>query len=550
MIPNAQYQPKPNDPCPCRSGKRFKHCCANTAVTAELQQANVDVVRLLETARMHAYQAGNFAAAEQCFRMVLQQKPNNAEALAGVGQALCWRNRRAEGRVYLAKAGKQLLRQLTKVDARLLVQLAEQLQVWGEIELAVQLCRAATQTMPKNPSAHYALGACLQRLNRSDLALTSLQKVLKILPEDSGTHTLIAVIEFDKKQYDAAQQRLEQVVKRETQSAPLARACLELAKVYDKQRRYDEAFAVLQRSMALARQAPEAQRIDGEYLFQRVAQFKQGYDAALLQRWQAQDFDDGYPFPVFLIGFLRSGTTLTEQVLSAHPAVLTSDENNLINEVVGELEQITNIKGDTPQALRVLTLPQARQLRAFYWQRSVEEFGANVLKQCFVNKVALNSIETGLISVLFPEARILFALRDPRDVCLSCAMQAFSLTPATVNLLSWQGIARQYAAVMDLWLHLRAQIAPRYLELRYEDTVGDFTATFQRVFALLDLHWDARVEQFYQNSAGKFIATPSFTAVSQPLYQSSVARWRGYSAHFNAVDEWLSPYIQAFGYEQ
>jgi Sulfotransferase family len=222
----------------------------------------------------------------------------------------------------------------------------------------------------------------------------------------------------------------------------------------------------------------------------------------------------------------------------------------LINEVVGELEQITNIKGDTPQALRVLTLPQARQLRAFYWQRSVEEFGANVLKQCFVNKVALNSIETGLISVLFPEARILFALRDPRDVCLSCAMQAFSLTPATVNLLSWQGIARQYAAVMDLWLHLRAQIAPRYLELRYEDTVGDFTATFQRVFALLDLHWDARVEQFYQNSAGKFIATPSFTAVSQPLYQSSVARWRGYSAHFNAVDEWLSPYIQAFGYEQ
>jgi len=172
------------------------------------------------------------------------------------------------------------------------------------------------------------------------------------------------------------------------------------------------------------------------------------------------------------------------------------------------------------------------------------------LSKRFIDKVALNSIDAGFISVIFPEANILFALRDPRDVCLSCFMQPFTASPATVNLLSWQGVARQYSAVMDLWLYLREIIQPRYLELRYEDTVSDFEATYRRVFDLLNVDWRPEVTEFHQRAHGRYIHTPSFAAVSQPLYNSAVARWRRYESHFDTILPELNRFIEVFGYDQ
>jgi tetratricopeptide (TPR) repeat protein len=536
-----------NDPCPCRSGKKYKHCCAAHA-PADSAGADVELRHLLESARNHAYRQGNFAAAEQCYRDVLAIKPNNVEALAGVGQGLCWRHRRAAGRQYLVKAAKQMLRRPEKTEGRVLLELAEQLQMWGDLDVALQLARAAVKRMPENPSAQFGLAACLHRLNHADQAIAVLSKVLTLIPQDAGCQILMAILEFDKKQYVEARHRLERVLASETDPKQLARASLELSKVYDKQRDYAAAFAMLSRAGALQAQLPETRQINADYIFNKIALFKQGYDDSLLKRWSAADFADDLPVPVFLIGFLRSGTTLTEQVLAAHPEVLTSDENQLIEEVLAELAAISGIQHNPPEALRHLNIDQARRLRRFYWERVSEEFTQAALQKRFVNKVALNSIETGLISCLFPEAKILFALRDPRDICLSCAMQSFTASPATVNLSSWQGIAKQYAAVMDLWLNLRQQIAPEYLELRYEDVVGDFETSFRRVFALLNVAWDPRVIQYHEKMAGRYVATPSFAAVSQPLYNSAVARWQGYAEYFQPILPVLAPYIEAFGY--
>lgn len=544
---NSKPSAKPgrNEACPCGSGRKYKHCCAEPAAApageAGLQQ-------LLETARYHAYQRRDFAAAEQCYREVLALKPNHAEALAGVGQGLCWRQRLAEGKRYLARAAKALLRQADKTDGRALLGFAEQMQIWGDMELALQLARAAAKAMPDNASAHYGVAVCLQRLQRTDAAIAALEKVLKLVPHDSGSHILLAILEFDNKQYDAASQRLERVVAAETEPKQLARACLELSKVYDKQKRYAEAFAMFARAGELQRQLPENLALDAGYIFKKIALFKQGYSDALLKRWTPEQLADGLPAPVFLIGFLRSGTTLTEQVLAAHPQVLTSDENHLLEELSAELAAIAGISDDTPAALARIGIAQARQLRAYYWQRVAEEFGPEALRKRFVNKVALNSIETGLISCLFPDAKILFALRDPRDVCLSCAMQSFAASPATVNLLSWQGVAEQYAAVMDLWLSLRDRVTPAWLELRYEDVVNDFEASFRRVFDLLGVDWRPEVARFHERAAGRYVATPSFAAVSQPLYNSALARWRPYQEYFAEVLPHLARFIDAFGY--
>ncbi|WP_445370955.1 sulfotransferase [Methylomonas sp. HW2-6] len=546
---NSKPSTKPgrNEACPCGSGRKYKHCCAQpTAAPA----GETGLQQLLETARYHAYQRRDFAAAEQCYRQVLELKPNHAEALAGVGQGLCWRHRLAEGKRYLARAAKALLRQSDKTDGRVLLGFAEQMQIWGDMDLALQLARAAAKAMPDNASAHYGVAVCLQRLHQTDAAIAALEKVLKLVPHDAGSHILLAILEFDNKQYDAARQRLERVVAAETDTRQLARACLELSKVYDKQKRYAEAFAMFAKAGGLQRQLPENQALDAGYIFKKIALFKQGYSDALLKRWTPEQLADGLPAPVFLIGFLRSGTTLTEQVLAAHPQVLTSDENHLLEELSAELAAMAGISDDTPAALARIGIEQARQLRAYYWQRVAEEFGPEALRKRFVNKVALNSIETGLISCLFPDAKILFALRDPRDVCLSCAMQSFAASPATVNLLSWQGVAEQYAAVMDLWLSLRDRIAPAWLELRYEDVVNDFEASFRGVFELLGVDWRPEVERFHERTAGRYVATPSFAAVSQPLYNSALARWRPYRQNFAELMPQLARFVAAFGYDE
>lgn len=536
-----------NNPCPCGSGKKLKQCCASLAAQPANSMRST-VPHLIAQARRHAFQQGNFAAAEACYRDVLQQEPHNAEALAGVGQGLFWRCRRAEARIYMQKAAKVLLRHANQYEARVLHELSQQLQQWGDIHLALQLAQAACQRQPHYAPARYSEVVCLHRLNLLDPAIEAMQALLQLLPEDSGCQILMALLELDKKQLPLAQARLEGVLARETGPVQHARAALELSKVYDQQQRYAEAFALMTKAGELHRQLPEAGRVNAALLFEKVACYKAGFSADLLQRWQVGDFNDDLPTPVFLVGFLRSGTTLTEQILSAHPQVITSDENSLLDETIRELELITRIYGNVPSALRQLTLTQGLQLRQFYWQRVCEEYGADSLSACFVNKVALNSIEVGLISCLFPEAKILFALRDPRDVCLSCASQSFTFTPATINLLSWDGIARQYAAVMDLWLHLRAHIAPRYLELRYEDSVTAFTETFQRVFALLDLPWYPAVQRFHENQTGKVISTPSFNAVAQPLYQSAVARWHGYAELLQPILPILQPFVVTFGY--
>jgi len=537
-----------NDPCPCGSGLKYKACCFQDEAKF-LNRSAPDILAWLGQARQAAAQ-GDFADAEAWFRRVLEAKPTDALALAGVGQALCWQGRRRAGAEYLLKAAKQLERQAQKSrDPAHLVELSSQLQHWGEIDAALRLARLAAQLAPKSAAAQNNLGLAFSRVNRDDEALPPIRKACELLPGHPGCQIVLAMLDARQRRWDEARERLEQVIARNLDPAQTARAWLELATVLDKQKAYEPAFAALEQAAALHRALPAYQAADRERIFAAIARNKAGFDEGLLNAWPAADLQtDGLPAPVFLLGFLRSGTTLTEQVLGAHSQVLASDESGILFELAQELARLSGIAGDVPQALRKAGVDAARKLRALYWRRVREEYGEAALRKVFIDKNAMNTIDLGLISAVFPDAKILFALRDPRDICLSCYMQAFDPAPVTVNLLGWEGIARQYAAVMDFWLATRDAIAPAYLELRYEDTVLDFEATYRRVFAFLGLEWRPEVLAFHEKAAGRFISTPSFAAVSQPLYNSAVARWRRYEKHYAPVLPVLERFIQAFGY--
>jgi tetratricopeptide (TPR) repeat protein len=544
----AKARPGRNDPCPCGSGKKYKACCA--ATDARFRTGPAPNLSALLTRGRQAIDEGDFVSVELWYREILSLDPQNAEALASVGQCLCRKKRKREGLRYLQQAARQVEKDAAKTrDTRLANELCSQLQHWGDMDGALRLAQLSVKLAPRSAVAHNNLALCLSRVNRTVEAIPAADRACELLPGHPACLTLRAVLSVHAREYADARERLEAVIAANRDPVQTARAWLELANVRDKLGEYDQAFAACWQAAELHRALPETHAVDADSIFDTLDRERTGYDRNLLRRWAADGFDDGLPAPVFLFGFLRSGTTLTEQVLAAHPRIITSDENDFIFELTHELERLTGIARNNPAALRALTTDQARSLRRYYWERVEQEFGPEALQRKFVDKLALNSISTGLIATLFPDASILFALRDPRDICISCFMQAFTLSPGTVNLLSWDGIARQYAAVMDLWLTLRDQIPCRYLELRYEDTVGDFEATYRKVFDLIEVEWLPEVARFHENVQGRFISTPSFTAVNQPLYSSAVARWRRYENHFAPVIERLRAYINALGYE-
>ncbi|MBS3964615.1 MAG: sulfotransferase [Methylomonas sp.] len=547
--PFPSTTPGRNTLCPCGSGKKVKACCGASGAMPHSVLPDDSAQRHREA--YDAVKRGDHAEAERCFRELLAGKPNDAAFMAGLGQALCWLKRRKEGVAHLLRAAKAVQRQTEKHCApAFAVDLSAQLLHWGEADAAERLARVAVRVAPDSAVALNNLALCLSRVNRHREALPLARRVCALLPQHPGCSILLATLEARAGERDAALARLAQVIERNDEPLQTARAWLESSVILDTLARYDDAFAAMTRAGALHSAAYDFPPDRRDYFFDNLARNRDGFDAVLLNRWSAEDLaSDGLPSPIFLLGFLRSGTTLTEQVIAAHPRLMATDESSIVFEMGQQLVAMTGIHDHQADAVRRLNQAQVQALRRFYWQRMALEFGDQVMRRPLIDKHALNTIDLGLIAVVFPAAKILFAVRDPRDICISCFMQPFAPSPATINLLSWQGIAQQYAAVMDYWLHLRPLMQPSYLELRYEDSVGDFETCYRRVFEFLGVEWVDEVTRFHEKVQGRYVSTPSFAQVSQPLYRSAVARWRHYPGQVEEIMPCLQRFVAAFGYD-
>ena len=204
--------------------------------------------------------------------------------------------------------------------------------------------------------------------------------------------------------------------------------------------------------------------------------------------------------------------------------------------------------GDVPRHLDRLTGADVADLRQLYWTRAEAVVGEPLGEKVFVDKLPLHIVDLGLINVIFPDAKILVALRDPRDVCLSCLMQWFRLNIAMVHFLSLADTAAFYADVMGFWQAIRGRLTLRSMEVRYEDTVTDLPGQARRILDLLGVDWNDSVLSFHEQAAGRSIFTPSYTTVTEKVHTRAIGRWRNYERHFEPVREILAPYVAAFGY--
>jgi hypothetical protein len=241
----------------------------------------------------------------------------------------------------------------------------------------------------------------------------------------------------------------------------------------------------------------------------------------------------------FLGGHPRSGTTLLEQVLDANPKVAALDEPPAFLDVL------------QPQFHNSLQLSSQRlnALRRSYVEALEQDLGAPADGRVLVDKNPSPTARLPLWLRVFPELRVVIALRDPRDVVLSCYFQNIPLNVANVNFLSFERLVRHYADLMDVWLAVRQWEGFAWVETRYEDLVANLEKEGRRVTEFLGLNWHDQQGQFHEKSLTKQLYSPTYQDVTRPVYTRSVARWRAYEKYLAPILPALEPYCRALGYE-
>ncbi len=265
------------------------------------------------------------------------------------------------------------------------------------------------------------------------------------------------------------------------------------------------------------------------------------------EQWPAADTgfaEPGMPQQhVFLLGFPRSGTTLLEQMLDSHPDAMASGERDTISEAVSALMS-------SPDDVRRLSTMRGAALsrhRRRYWER-VRGYGFDVAGKVFVDKQPVNTLYLPLIVKLFPNAKILFALRDPRDVVLSCFRRRFQVNDSNFEMLTLEGTARYYDRMMQIAERYRACLPLTLREIRHEALVEDFEAQLRGLCTFINLGWNDAMRNFAEHARTRAIATPSAMQVTRGLNRTGFGQWRRYASDMAPVLPILETWVERWGY--
>lgn len=319
-----------------------------------------------------------------------------------------------------------------------------------------------------------------------------------------------------------------------------------IARSLDALGRYDDAWRVL--AEAHASQAESIQRQSPEWVLRALPDMSVtalGCDAADVAAWDHTGAPSTDQSPVFVVGFPRSGTTLLELALDAHPQLKSMDEQRFVQDA---LDELMASGAEYPRRLRDVSHEVLDRVRGKYWERVAKKVKLAPGER-LVDKNPLNILRLPAIRRVFPNARILLAVRHPCDVILSCYMQQFRAPDFALLCRSIESLAVGFRRTFDYWYSQGALVAPAVHELKYEDFVRDFESGMRAVTDFLELPWaESMLRPAERAQAKGYISTPSYAQVTQPVNSRSVDRWRRYEKHFAGALPTLEPYLARWGY--
>lgn len=479
------------------------------------------------------------------FQRAVQVNPAHPRALLETASAL--------GELYQFESAEALLQRATELAGEhgplhlLIGETYLRLRRTAAAEASFQ--RALSVRRPA-PGAHYALAVSLERRNQLDAAAEHLAALLAKQAEPRAG-LLWSRVKRRQGEHPQAERALRSLIDRPTFAPGLrSRAWSELAALHDAQSDYAEAWRAMLAGKELVMHEATAALAHRNRLAPPLWRLTREVTAEHFARWRSPAAAvAATPRVALLTGLPRSGTTLLERALNAHPALIGCDEYDVFPRFVYPALLGTA----TPESIDVAhldRLPEARlpEQRRRYALSLAAAVGAAPGGELLLDKnPSLLPLLTPYLR-LSPAARVLVALRDPRDVLLSCLMSDLPLNDFGVDFLDPQIGAERVAADLRCWLDLRDKVRENCLEVRYEDTVADLTGTARRAVAHLGLAWSEDVLRYRELGAGQVVHSPSYDSVARPLHDRAIGRWRNYADFLKPALAALEPVLDPLGY--
>jgi hypothetical protein len=283
----------------------------------------------------------------------------------------------------------------------------------------------------------------------------------------------------------------------------------------------------------------------------RAKEMEQTITGSVLDRWRAETAQLRPLRRIALLcGHPRSGTTLLEQVLDAHSDVISAEETKMMHDdaylpLIRDFPEGTSVL----QALDSVPPSLLGHARENYF-RCMELFLRRKIDgRLLVDKNPSLNLMIPMVVRVFPETKFLIALRDPRDVVVSCFMQALPLTPISSAYLTLEGTVNQYANVMGFWLEMLPRMGNQWRYVRYEELIDDLPSVARSVLDFLGVGFEDQVLKFYEHALTKRVNSPSHADVRKPIYRTAIGRWKNYQKHLEPYLPGLNRFLENLHYQ-
>jgi tetratricopeptide (TPR) repeat protein len=486
---------------------------------------------------------GAIAEAEIHARNAVRVAPENPQSHNLMGMVMTEANRPQIGEYHYRK----VLALTQRRDPILLANLAWNLKNQGRMAESRDLYEEATAVGPE--VLQTLLGwARMEEADRNfDRAAELLDRAERLAPGNPSILLSRAIVFGRVRSYEKALGLLDAIAAQNRDDRLGPNELLEKGRLLDRMGRYAEAFAAFAEGKRLCREVSGLAYLEDQA--RQLVERSQGFftETRLRTLPRAQPRND-LAQPIFILGFPRSGTTLVEQTLSAHPQIAAGDELPFVNEITASIPRILNSPLTYPEALSELWMGDRcdglDELRDYYLQRALQLGTLEPGASWFTDKMPLNETHLGLIALMFPRAPLIHVLRHPLDVVLS----VFSnhLTHGFYCAYALETAARHYLRIMELVQHYRSEMTLHYLPVRYEDIVDEQEESVRRMLDFIGAPFHPSCLQFHENR--RYARTASYAQVTERLYDSSRYRYRHYLKELEPVIPILEPMIRRLGY--
>jgi len=420
----------------------------------------------------------------------------------------------------------------------------------GEIAAGRALYEKAIELNPNDADSLAGLAELAQRRGDDAAAQALIERALALSPGQRTALTVQATMALANGSLGRAE-HLANGLAANPKAGPVERAIAMslIGDIRHAQKRYAEAFEAYTTANDWKFDvfAPRLDVSEGETAFTYTLWLQDYLDVAPASQWRAMPGapnEAGVKAHVFLAGFPRSGTTLVQNVLEGHPDVVALQEHPLLQETLRDF--LSNDEGR--KRLAGLGPNELAAYRAHYWQR-VAARDIDVKGKVFVDNRPLSSQQLVLVAKLFPDAKVLFMRRDPRDVVLSCFRSSFAMAPATFEFLKLDRAARLYAAVMELCESYREVLGLAWHELHHEKLVDDFDGELEKLCRFIGIDRQPEMRDFAERAKTREIHTRSAPQVRRDLNREGIGQWRNYADQLKPILPVLRPWVKKLGYD-